>query len=320
MKTLAVWALAVVGSGVGVKAYVDHRQSQVDETLPAATEGIVVVRVPDGTIKIEGWGRDEIRVAGTVADPEYLEFTSDHSHADVTLLPELTAEEASDVDLMITVPVGSSVDVETDGASVDVSGIEGVVRLHSESGDLAVSGNPMGIVARSLSGDIDIDAEKAPGIVHSEEGKVRLRGGVRETMASGEFYRWSRERRDDRGTDQHDVDHDDLRHEMDHARRDSERESHLDEDIEQLGEHIGSIVGRVLQDIEVGGFLDVEELDGKLDVSLSADLEVDLEELESLFAELEHELGEGMMILGDELEHLGDDLRRGAERSSRSPR
>jgi hypothetical protein len=312
MKALAVWALAIVGSGMGVKAYVDHRQSRVDEALPAAAEGIVVVRVPDGTIKIESWGQNEIRVVGTVSDPAQLEFTSDHGHADITVNSAVTAEGAGNVDLLITVPMGSSVDVETDRASVDVMDVEGVVRLQSGSGDLTVAGNPMGIVARSISGDIAIDAERAPGIVHSEEGEVRLRGGARETMASGDFYRWYREHGDHRGTDR--------RHDETHGIDEQCCDSHLEEEFEHLGEEIGSLVGRVLEEIDLSGLLDIEEHDGRLDVNLSADLQVDLEELEELFEELEGELGKGMMILGEELEELGDELQRSGRRNSRSKR
>jgi hypothetical protein len=307
MRMLAVWALALVGSGMGVKAYVDHRQSRVDEVLPAAAEGIVVVRIPDGTIKIESWGQNEIRVVGTVSDPEQLEFTSDHGHADITVNSAVTAEGAGTVDLLITVPVGSSVDVETDRASVAVMDVEGVVRLESGSGNMTVSGNPMGIVARSISGDIDIDAERAPGIVHSEKGEVRLRGGARETMASGDFYRWYREHGDHRETDR--------RHDETHG-----IDSHFEEEFEHLGEEIGSLVGRVLEEIDLNALLDIEEHDGTLNAHLSADLQVDLEELEELFEELEGELGEGMMILGEELEELGDELQRSGGRKLRSKR
>ncbi|MFB3070138.1 MAG: hypothetical protein ACE1ZF_05565, partial [Gemmatimonadales bacterium] len=125
IKTITVAALAIVGSGLGLSGLVND--AQFDETIPASREGIVTVRVTDGAVSIEGWDRDEVRVTVSGVNRDAIDLRSSHNHIVIRLQPD--QGNLDDLQLTITVPKGSSIDVETDGAQVDVDGVEGVVRL-----------------------------------------------------------------------------------------------------------------------------------------------------------------------------------------------
>lgn len=171
MKTLAAVAVAVVGSGVGLSTVLNDR-AQIEESIPALPDGIVIVRIASGSVTIRGWDRAAIRVSARADSPDGLTLTEDDGHAMIRFAPEGTAD--GDAELTIHVPRESTIEAETDDARVAVEGVVGFVRLESESGDLLVNGDPAGIMVLSKTGNIDIRAPRARGLVHSEEGTVRL--------------------------------------------------------------------------------------------------------------------------------------------------
>jgi hypothetical protein len=293
MRAFAIAALAVLSSGYGLSTLLTKDHSIVERRVAAAAEGIVVVRIPDGAIDIEGWRGAEVEVTGSLArDASRMALSSNHGHVQIVVATG-EREDRDETHLHIRVPRGSSLDVETDGATVKVNGVDGIVRMQSESGDLTIDGRPLGVVARSETGDIDIGADRAPGIAHSEHGTVRLRGRSAETIArrdpaSCRFRRatsCSIARGDSRGYG-------------------------------DLGQHISSIVQRVLQDIDVNGRVDYDHGSGHLDFNVAGSMMVDPADLDALFADLEQmlgdlqqQLGDGMMVLGEELQNIGVDLK-----------
>lgn len=299
MKALTVVSATLIGSGIGISAFTDS-PTRIDETIPAAREGIVVVRVPTGQVTVEGWDRDEIRVTGTVPDgPDRFTLTSEHSHAEIHVMPDLDGDPA-DTKLTIRVPAGSGLDLETDAAEVSVDEVVGVVRLASGSGNLRIAGHPAGLIARSDAGDIDIVAEHSPGFAHSEHGKVTLRGGARDMVAQRIDRRMrDRMRRIDR-----------------RVARDVERE--LGPNLEGLGAEIGAMVADIMDNVNVQ--LDVDRYDGGFTFDLAGDVNIDPDDLEAMFddlgdffADFGDQLGDHMAVIGDEIgssmEELDAELR-----------
>lgn len=296
MKAIAVTTLILASSGWGLSTYLDQRHPNVDRTVPAAREGIVVIRVADGAVRIEGWERGEVRVTGTVgADPERLEISSRNGYVDVRV--PSGPQAPIDADLTLRVPFGSSLDVETHGASVTVDRVEGMVRLASVTGRLTIAGEPMGFVARSERGDIDLSADGVPGLAHSVEGTVTLRGEPADRAPDG--YRC-------------------------HRPGNCYRFGHSHLGSGDLGRRIGSLVASAVRGVDASGFFDLEPRDHGFDVQVSADVDVDLEVMERFFADLELvmedvelQINEGMAVLSEELEHLGEELRRASEQYHR---
>lgn len=297
MKTIAIATIAAIGSGWGLSGYLNQQAAhEVDRTIDAPKEGMVVVRVPEGHVRLEGWDRNEVNVTGTVADDsDRLELASRHGVTEVSVMPNLRSGDDA-TQLVIRVPHGSSLDIETDGGHAEVVGIRGMVRIQSDDGNLTLDDHPMGVMARSTNGDIEIAGRHTPGYVHSANGNVRLRQGERRAE---EFAREMSER----------------------ARRFAR--DHQDE-YEEFGGQIQAIVERAMRDIDIDGHVDFDRFADGFDIDVDAkvrydreDLDLLLHDLQDVFEDLESELGEGMSVLGEELEVLGEGMKRKARERRR---
>jgi len=297
MKTIAIATIAAIGSGWGLSGYLNRRAAhEVDRTVDAPKEGMVVVRVPDGHVRLEGWDRNAVSVTGTVADDsDRLELASRLGVTEVRVIPDLRSG-ADATNLIIRVPHGSSLDIETDGGDVDIVGVHGMVRVQSDEGNLSLDDNPMSVMARSTSGDIDLAGRRTPGYVHSAKGNVRLR---QEEQRAGEFAREMSERAGRFARD------------------------HRDE-YEAVGNQIQAIVERAMRDIDIDGHVDFDRFADGFDIDVDARVRYDREDLDALlydlqdvFKELESELGQEMSVLGEELEVLGGEMKRKARERRR---
>lgn len=176
-------------------------QEAIDRTLPLASGGKLEVReLISGSVKVVGWDRAEVRIAGTLgreieemfvdaaADRVEIEFEyrkGSHHHR--------PGEE--DTRLEIHAPAGANVSIGTISADIDASGLEGEIDLASVSGNLTVSAAPKSASLESISGSIEaaleageIDAQtvsgdiavtgRAPMLkVESVSGDIEIRGG-----------------------------------------------------------------------------------------------------------------------------------------------
>ena len=325
IKTITVATLAIAGSGLGLSGLINDN-AQFDETIPASKEGIVTVRVTDGAVSIDGWDRDEVRVTGSGISRAALDLQSNHNHTVIRLQPD--QGNLDHLQLTITVPKGSSIDVQTDGAQVDVDGVEGVVRLASNSGKLTVAGHPTSIVAMSQSGDIDIRARGADGFVHSEEGTVLLRGGssgdIIARRGAAQSRQSSRRSRDSAAREaqrrQREVQRQVERMRSKIERRRSNEQCCRDRDLGDVIERVVRESAWALEGLE--DLIDVERRQGGLHVNFADAIEVDLDldALEDMIESMGEEIGEQMEALAEELDERYRDYADEFERSYRQAR
>ena len=69
-----------------------------------------MVRVTEGAVSIKGWDRDEVRITGLGINRDAVDVQSGHNHTVIRLQPD--RDHIDDLQLTITVPQGSSIDVE----------------------------------------------------------------------------------------------------------------------------------------------------------------------------------------------------------------
>jgi|GEM_PF-3913813 len=332
MRGLIIGAAAIVGSGFGISSYV-HPRGQIDRSVPAAREGLVVVRVPEGALTLEGWDRLEVQVTGRITGPDdRLHLSSNHGHTVVRLRPD-DSPDADDTRLTLRIPKGSSVDLETVGADVVVAGVQGVVRLESGSGNLRIDGHPLGLVARSRSGDIDVTAEGVPGFAHSEDGRVTLHGGLSGALASRRVHRHLRDRYRAAGCDDARLDPaacerwEELWEEygQEWAEWGRTYREQMAEIAPELGANVAGLMQSILERIDVEGSMD--EYDGGFRFNLSGDVQIDaaalqdfVEDLNDTMEDLGDDLGRSLDDLGKQLEEVGRELERSQrERRRRRP-
>ncbi len=328
IKTITIAALVFAGSGVGLSSLLDNG-AQFDETIPASKEGIVTVRVTDGAVSIGAWDRDEIRVAGSGVNRDALDLQSSHNHTIIRIRPD--PGNLDDLQLTITVPQGSSIDVETDGAQVNVDGVEGVVRLASNSGKLTVAGRPASIVAMSHSGDIDIRAPGAEGFVHSEEGTVLLQGGSSGNIVARRGAARSRVNQTDRRRNRESTARAaqrrqrEIQREADRMRSAIERQRSNRQCCSDraLGDAIERIVRESAWALDgLQGLVDIERSQGRLEINIAdaIGVDLDLDALEEMMESMGEEISEQMEELAEQLDERYRDYADEVERNYRRAR
>ncbi|MDX6575055.1 MAG: hypothetical protein QOE96_1008 [Blastocatellia bacterium] len=158
-------------------------QQRVSRHYPAGKNVRIELKNLSGTITVETWARDEIRITATMEAPA-VHFNP--RQTDSGLVVDIVGDnrdrrDVGDVNFKIQVPARSSVDLETRSGQISVSNIQGdLVRAHVwTSGDITLSGvNAARVFASNTTGNIFFDGEFASGGTYefkSGQGTITLR-------------------------------------------------------------------------------------------------------------------------------------------------
>ncbi|MCE3283989.1 MAG: hypothetical protein K0R70_245, partial [Steroidobacteraceae bacterium] len=97
-----------------------------------------------------------------------------------------------DTDLVVKVPAGSVLSVNTVSADVSVQGVRGAQRLQAVSGDVRTEASGEDVECRTVSGDVTIDGSGQKGLVSittvsGDATATRVAGEVNGNTVSGSF-------------------------------------------------------------------------------------------------------------------------------------
>ena len=143
-------------------------QEKVSRSFPAGKNVRLELKNLSGTITVETWQKEEIRITATMESP------APHFNprqTDAGLVIDIVGDnrgrgDVGDMNFKIQVPSRTSVDLETRRGQINVSNIQGdLVRAHiSTSGDVTLSGiNAARVFASNTTGNIFFDGEFASG-------------------------------------------------------------------------------------------------------------------------------------------------------------
>jgi hypothetical protein len=144
-------------------------QQRVSRNFPAGKNVRLELKNLSGTITVETWKREEIKITALMEAPAV------HFNPRVTdtgLVIDIVgdnrgrAELVGDVNFRVQLPARSSVDLETRRGQISVSNVQGdLVRAHVwTSGDIQLYGvNATRVMASNTTGDIFFDGEFASG-------------------------------------------------------------------------------------------------------------------------------------------------------------
>src|SRR5213593_1862244 len=158
-------------------------QQKVSRNFPAGKNVRLELKNLSGTITVETWQRDEIKITAQMDAPA-VHFNP--RQTDTGLVIDIVSDnrgrgDVGDMNFKIQVPARTSVDLETRRGQINVSNIQGdLVRAHiSTSGDVTLSGiNAARVFASNTTGDIFFDGEFASGGTYefkSGQGTITLR-------------------------------------------------------------------------------------------------------------------------------------------------
>lgn len=163
--TLMIGALFIFISSLSAEALAQKKT--FSRRYPASRTVRISLKNGYGTIVVQAWDRDEIKLAADMDSPVARvvpEVTSDS--IEINVLRDNRKEDAGEVNFKIFVPVNSTVDIETRRGNITVRDVRGAtVRAHIyTSGDIELTGIRATVVmAENVSGDILFDGELVGG-------------------------------------------------------------------------------------------------------------------------------------------------------------
>lgn len=160
-----------------------YAQQHLSKRYPAGKNVRVELKNISGTITVESWNRDEIKLSATLESPK---ANLSPRQTGEGLIVDVMADnrgrgDVGDINFKLQVPVNSSVDLETKRGQITVSNIRGeLVRAHvSSEGDIVLTGiTASQVFAQNTIGDIFFDGEFARGGTYqfqSGKGNINIR-------------------------------------------------------------------------------------------------------------------------------------------------
>ena len=173
--------LAMVG--VICLSLVVQAQQHILKRYPASKNVRVELRNISGTIEVESWNKDEIRLSATIESPNAHVVPK---QIDQNLVIDVMSDnrgrgDVGDVNFKLQVPINSSVDLETRRGNISVANIRGgTVRAYvSSEGDIELSNvTASQVVAQNTIGNIFFDGEFSSGGTYefkSTKGDITIR-------------------------------------------------------------------------------------------------------------------------------------------------
>ncbi|MFN2531219.1 MAG: DUF4097 family beta strand repeat-containing protein [Pyrinomonadaceae bacterium] len=158
-------------------------QQHLSKRYPAGKNVRVELKNISGTIVVESWDRDEIKISATMESPTAHVSPRQYEQ---TLVVDVMGDnrgrgDVGDVNFRLQVPINSSVDLETRRGQIIVSNIRGSsVRAHvSSEGDIELSNIVASqVIAQNTMGNIFFDGEFSRGGTYefkSTKGDITIR-------------------------------------------------------------------------------------------------------------------------------------------------
>jgi hypothetical protein len=180
-RSLALFAVVLVLGALSVSSAL--AQQHLSKRYPVRSNVRVELKNISGTITVESWARDEVKLSATMESPAANvspRQTGDGLIVDV-MADNRGRSDIGDVNFKLQVPINSSVDLETKRGQITVSNIRGgLVRAHvSSEGDIELNGiSATQVFAQNLIGNIFFDGEFSRGGTYqfqSGKGEIIIR-------------------------------------------------------------------------------------------------------------------------------------------------
>ncbi len=158
-------------------------QKKFSKTYPASKNIRLQLTNRTGTITVQGWDRDQVRIQAWLDQPIAKIIPQNKSgliYINV-VRDNQGRNDVGDVNFTVYVPYSSSVDIETRIGNLNVSNVQGgLVRAHiSSEGDITLTNiGSSGISAKNVIGDIFYDGLIQPDgnyIFNSTRGNINIR-------------------------------------------------------------------------------------------------------------------------------------------------
>jgi hypothetical protein len=160
-----------------------NAQQKISKRYPGGKNVRIELRNISGTVIVESWNKDEIRLSATI---ESKNAHVSPKQVDQCLMIDVMSDnrgrsDIGDINFKLQVPVNSSVDLETRRGNIYVTNIRGgLVRAHvSSEGDIELTNiTASQVIAQNVIGNIFFDGEFSRGGTYefkSNKGDITIR-------------------------------------------------------------------------------------------------------------------------------------------------
>ena len=164
-------------------SFIVRAQQKLSKRYPVPKNVRIELRNVSGTIVVESWNKDEIRLSATIESKKAHVVPK---QIDQSLVVDVMSDnrgmgDVGDINFKLQVPVNSSVDLETVRGNIYVSNISsGLVRAHvSSEGDIELTNiTASHVIAQNVIGNIFFDGEFSRGGTYefkSNKGDITIR-------------------------------------------------------------------------------------------------------------------------------------------------
>ena len=179
LRKFLLFSIILTSTGTSVFA---QSQQRLSRNYPAGKNVRLELRNISGTITVETWAKDEIRITAEM-DTRKATFNPRQTESGlvIDIVGDNRGKDVGDMNFKIQLPARSSVDLETRSGQISVTNIQGeLVRAHIwTSGDITLANiNAARVFATNTIGDIYFDGECASGGTYefkSGKGNITLR-------------------------------------------------------------------------------------------------------------------------------------------------
>jgi len=163
----------------------------ISKSVAADPSGSVEVSNVSGSVAVTGWDRNEVEVTGQLGEGvERLDFTTQDKVTRIKVVLPEHSHHVEDTDLVVSVPKGSRVSVNTVSADIKVQDVLGAQRLQSVSADIHTVAGSEDVECRTVSGDVKVDGSGKHGLltvttVSGDATALKVAGEVNASTVSG---------------------------------------------------------------------------------------------------------------------------------------
>jgi DUF4097 and DUF4098 domain-containing protein YvlB len=148
------------------------------KSLGADPHGQVDIVNVSGTVEVRGWNKAEVEVTVDLTPAQRLEFSNDGGRRTVIRVTTPSGNKSrGSTDLVVQVPEGSSISINSVSADQKIRDVRGSQRLQSVSGTVETAVWSDDLQIKTISGDVRVDGHGSPNVadIGTVSGSVVLR-------------------------------------------------------------------------------------------------------------------------------------------------
>ena len=157
-----------------------------DDSFSVNGTATLVVNSDNGWIKVNTGTDDEVRIQATLRGIDRIDYEVSRDGNTITVVAEIDQGwfiSNVGVDITITAPVNTDVELETSNGAIELNGIEGTGTLRTSNGEIVLENVKGDFEGRTSNGKIEVDTLEGTAFLRTSNGGLDLQEVIGEVDA-----------------------------------------------------------------------------------------------------------------------------------------